>query len=234
MFSPWMTTEKVNIYIYSSQKSYVAGEFHPPQWSGGLAIYQKRCIVVYDNGDRASLRSVCAHELTHLFFESYFSENRRMPPLWLNEGLAVNMEDRSAGAHGQWTQALAVATPARLKPLKQQFSAVSMTDNGNTQEVSDWYLESFGVTKFLMQNRMQFKNFCKLLRDGAAVEQALWNVYRYHTVDDLDTAFREWLFSKESSGGMKSAFSNAQSFNAITFTPFKTGNEIILRPMAHH
>ena len=236
IFSPWMATEKAKIYIYANQKSYVEGEFKPPQWSRGLAIYEKRCIVIYDDGNRESLRSVCSHELTHLFFESFFAETGRMPPLWLNEGLAVMMEDRSAGANGPWTGALKSIVPARLHPLKEHFAITNMTDNGNSQAVSDWYLESFGAVKFLFRSsRLPFKNFCTALRNGVTVDQALWNVYRYRGAADMDTAFHNWLFAKDSGKDTSvGGFNPTQSFSSRSFTPFTIDNSSISMPHAHH
>src|SRR3989338_510051 len=44
MFSPWMAKDKINLFIYSDQESFLAGEFAPPAWSNGLAIYDRKAV----------------------------------------------------------------------------------------------------------------------------------------------------------------------------------------------
>ncbi len=106
MFAPWMMKEKTRIYIYRNQETYLKGEFTPPKWSKGLAYFSKKTIVVYDTGDTVKLLAVIAHELTHLYFESFYGEHIKYPPQWLNEGLAVMMEDLSYSVDSPWSQGL--------------------------------------------------------------------------------------------------------------------------------
>jgi hypothetical protein len=35
-FSPWMSKERISLYIYRDLDSYVNGEFSPPAWSNGV------------------------------------------------------------------------------------------------------------------------------------------------------------------------------------------------------
>src|SRR5579859_615840 len=91
-FSPWMAKERVTLYLYPNSKSYGEGEFHPPAWSNGIAFYDRRIIAVYAHHSPEALDKIIAHEMTHLLFESYWAESHKMPPSWLNEGLAMMEE----------------------------------------------------------------------------------------------------------------------------------------------
>jgi len=226
MFAPWMSTGTVKIYIHASQASFMAGEFAPPPWSRGLAYSDKKTIVIYDDGVRDRLRSVITHELAHLFFESFFKEADAVPPVWLNEGLAVYMEDRADSDKGPWSTALKGTAPARMKPLKTH-CAGGPKEDAPAQQVSDWYLESFALVKFLFTpaTRLQFKNLSVALRNGVPLEQTLWNVYRYRSLSAFEEAWRKWLFAPE--GNAQSASGpvpSAPQFSPIQFKPFSMKN----------
>ena len=69
-------------------------------------------IVVYDEpGKQRELQEVFTHELTHIFTQQFFDSHktgRIMTPTWLDEGLAVFMEDQAAGGAkgGPWSNDL--------------------------------------------------------------------------------------------------------------------------------
>ena len=66
MFSPWMAKERLTLYLYKGRDSYVKGEFQPPEWSNGLAMFDRTAVAVYDQKEdrKKPLRS--RHETTHL------------------------------------------------------------------------------------------------------------------------------------------------------------------------
>src|ERR1700731_5393432 len=41
MFSDWSGKDRANIYLYKDMQAYVHGEFSPPPWSNGVAVYEK-------------------------------------------------------------------------------------------------------------------------------------------------------------------------------------------------
>ena len=217
MFSPWMMREKGKVYIYSSKKTYLGGEFKPPDWSKGLAFIKKKTIVVYDKGDIEKLRAVIAHELTHLYFEGYFEEKFKHPPQWLNEGLAVSMEDKSYGK-GPWHNALKYVPQERYISFSDFFD-IELKKLDSKQQIGDWYLQSFGIVKYLFNpgKRIQFKNFCDLIRAGKKVEEALWSSYRIKSLDDFEQSWLKWLETYANEKEKTSGFPSA-SFN---FTPIK-------------
>ncbi|MDA8244701.1 MAG: peptidase MA family metallohydrolase [Elusimicrobia bacterium] len=229
MFAPWMVKEKTKVYIYSSQQSYLAGEFAPPRWSKGLAFVSKKTIVVYDPEDQGKLKAVIAHELTHLYFEGYFAEKLKYPPQWLNEGLAVYMEESVFPDGGAWSRALAYFPRERRIPF-DSFFATSLDGITGDSRIADWYLQSYGVVMYLYQphKRVQFKAFCDEVRDGETVDMALWKNYRAREGDDFGAKWTAWLdsWTAPSKGGLQPRGPSA-SFNfkpvqlsSFTFTEF--------------
>jgi hypothetical protein len=229
MFAPWMVREKTRIYIYASQQTYLNGEFKPPRWSKGLAYVSKKTIVVYDTGDMQKLKAVIAHELTHLYFESYFAEKLKYPPQWLNEGLAVYMEESVFSQGGPWSRALAYFPVERRFPFENFFS-LKLDELQPDSRIADWYLQAYGVVLYLYRphSRVQFKAFCEAVRAGKPVTAALWDNYRVREGGDLGRKWSAWLqtYSKTGADGMpmgtRSASFNFKpvQFSSFTFTDF--------------
>lgn len=228
MFAPWMVRERSRIYIYSSAQDYLRGEFHPPPWSKGLAFVQKKTIVVYDTGDIMKLKAVIAHELTHLYFESYFAEKLKYPPQWLNEGLAVNMEESVYPNGGPWTKALPYFSPARRIPF-DRFFGTRTDDLHSDAQIADWYLQAFGTVKYLYQphKRLQFKAFCEAIRDGESVNDALWSYYRTREGADFSRKWTAWLQSfsdKETAAGTEASADDNFQFKPMQLSSFQFTN----------
>jgi hypothetical protein len=198
MFSPWMAKERINLYIYADKESYLGGEFSPPEWSNGVAVYGRRAVAMPAMKDPRQLVLVLAHETTHLLFDSYWREQRKTPPHWLNEGLAM-LEEADSPEKPEtsvWYQKMADADPKRFPDLEAFFEISPQTDlHGDKEAVGEWYVQAYAVTHFLLRkhSRLQFKSFCGHLRDGRPVAEALWLTYRYRKVGDLDRKWRAWV-----------------------------------------
>ncbi|MEW5951734.1 MAG: hypothetical protein GX447_04030 [Elusimicrobia bacterium] len=217
MFAPWMTKNKTNIYIYSSQENYLKGEFAPPTWSKGLAFYDKKAVVVYDMGDIEKLKSTLAHELTHLYFESYFSEKMKTPPQWLNEGLAVFMEDLTYESEGPWKRALKFTMPEKFLKFSVFFDT-KIENLDSSEKISNWYLQAYGIVSYLYRpnKRLAFKNLCDLIREDYKIEKNLWEAYRFRTASDLELEWKKWLIQDKET--QKKALIDNAGFG---FKPFK-------------
>lgn len=134
----WMLSGKANVYVYQNRQSFLHNEPVASSWSGAFFSPEDNRIVMYDEPNNTdSMMSQFSHELTHLFVENFFNPPGEKftlePPIWLNEGLAVNIEDISADFKGGvWANDLIVinilsaaekkALLSRLKN-KQKFSA---------------------------------------------------------------------------------------------------------------
>lgn len=198
MFSPWMAKDKINLYVYQDAESYLNGEFQPPKWSNGLAVYERRAVILPGMKDPRKLLQVMAHETTHLLFDSFWREAHKEPPSWINEGLAMLQEADSPEKPetSVWYQQMVLADPKRFPSLEAFFAVTPTKDlHDNEAAVGEWYVQAYSVTHFLLRkhSRLQFKGFCGHLRDGKPVAEALWLSYRYRTVAELDKKWRAWL-----------------------------------------
>ncbi|WP_428075816.1 DUF2268 domain-containing putative Zn-dependent protease [Candidatus Avelusimicrobium luingense] len=103
-FIPWMMSNRVRVFVYQDHKSYLRHEPNAKAWTRAVAYPTRGEIVVYDEpGKQRELQEVFTHELTHIFTQQFFDSHktgRIMTPTWLDEGLAVFMEDQSAGSKG--------------------------------------------------------------------------------------------------------------------------------------
>ncbi|MFH1723147.1 MAG: hypothetical protein ABII00_00855 [Elusimicrobiota bacterium] len=198
MFAPWMAKERVKIYLYKTRESYLHGKFQPPSWSTGIAVQEEKLIATFEFPSREEFLDVIGHELTHLLFEGYWAEVKKTPPVWLNEGLSMIEEspDRSRPEKSRWYQAMAFLTDRTVIPLSRYVRMNPGRDLGSNKDaVTLWYVQAYSLVHFLYRRhtRLQFFNFCGLLRDGTRLERALWKVYRYQSLERLEAAWKRWL-----------------------------------------
>ena len=96
---PWMMSDKVRVFVYQDHSSYLKHEPNAQAWTRALAYPTRGEIVVYDEpGKQQELKEVFTHELVHIFTQKFFDKyktGRLMTPAWLDEGLAVYMEDQA-------------------------------------------------------------------------------------------------------------------------------------------
>ena len=103
-FIPWMMAGRVRVFVYQDHQSYLRHEPNAKAWTRAMAYPTRGEVVVYDEpGKQRELQEVFTHELTHIFTQQFFDSHktgRIMTPTWLDEGLAVFMEDQTAGTKG--------------------------------------------------------------------------------------------------------------------------------------
>ena len=242
MFSPWMGRERINLYLYKDQEAYVKGEFTPPAWSNGLAIFQLKAVALPGMKDRRKLLQVMAHETTHLLFEGYFREQNSQAPVWINEGLAMLQEADSPEKPetSEWYQGMTALEPAQFLPLEYFFTITPTQDmkDENKKTVGNWYIQAYSITHYLLRkhSRLQFKSFCSELRDGKTPAEALWKVYRYRSLADFDKRWKAWLAdpihkrriaalaaSQREESGEEPTKATGKGRSLGSFKPFSTG-----------
>jgi len=198
LFENWSSGGRVAVYLYKDQRSYAAGEFRPPPWSNGVAIYDKRTIAIPTMRTAQQMLRVLAHENTHIIFVNYFRESHRDPPHWVNEGLAMLEEADSPDRpqSSQWYQGMVAVDASRWFPLETFFRISPTEDLRNDQkQVELFYVQAYSVTHFLVRKHtpLQFKAFCDRLRDGQDVASALRLAYHYRSVGEFEGRWRQWL-----------------------------------------
>ncbi len=183
---PWMADRKTDVFLYEDHAHYLAGRFHPPAWSGGLLTTQdgEPALAVFEPLDT----SIVAHELTHLYFHSYFGEVQ--PPSWLNEGLAGMLQGEALALPDSREKGPVLAAVA---PLAAFFESRPGRDMPSAW-VSSWYRQAHSVVRFLKRGHieMKFADFCALLKEGAQVEDALKKVYEYDDLAAFEAAWHKW------------------------------------------
>ena len=194
---PWLMGGSANVYVYQNRKDFLDNEPVASDWSGAFFSPENNRIVMYDEPDNVNkMLSQFQHELTHLFVENYFcppGSKKPEPPVWLNEGLAVNMEDITNKTNGDiWAHDLIVmnllpsskSPAANLKaprPITDatvrfiKFSDFVKNDSYDSAvaagKVDDWYMQAYAMVRFLFkpynnqypEKRIQFEQFTKLL-----------------------------------------------------------------------
>ncbi|MBR4508964.1 MAG: hypothetical protein IKP23_05825 [Elusimicrobiaceae bacterium] len=194
---PWLMGGRARVYVYQNRKNFLDHEPVASDWSGAFFSPENNRIVMYDEPDNnKKMLSQFQHELTHLFLENYYSpkgSNKPEPPVWLNEGLAVNMEDITNNASGGvWAHDLVVMNfiPAPKSPAADlkaprpitnvdvqfiKFTDFIKNDSYDNAvaagKVQDWYMQAYAMVRFLFkpynnqypEKRIQFEQFTKLL-----------------------------------------------------------------------
>lgn len=194
---PWLMGGSANVYVYQNRQDFLAHEPVASDWSGAFFSPENNRIVMYDEPDNVSkMLSQFEHELTHLFVENYFcppGSNKPEPPVWINEGLAVNMEDiTNKASGGVWARDLIVMNllPSSKSPAANlraprpisnatvrflKFSDFVQKDSYDSAvaagKVEDWYMQAYAMVRFLFkpynsqypEKRIQFEQFTKLL-----------------------------------------------------------------------
>lgn len=194
---PWLMGGRAKVYVYQNRNNFLNHEPVASNWSGAFFSPENNRIVMYDEPDNVGkMLSQFQHELTHLFVENYFcpkGTGKPEPPVWLNEGLAVNMEDiTNKTSGGVWANDLIVMNmiPSAKSPAAS-LRAPTPVSQSNVQflkftdfvkndsydsavaagKVQDWYMQAYAMVRFLFkpynnqypEKRIQFEQFTKLL-----------------------------------------------------------------------
>ena len=143
-FIPWMMSGRVRVFVYQDYQSYLRHEPNAKAWTRALAYPTRGEIVVYDEpGKNQELKEVFTHELTHIFTQQFFDSHktgRIMTPTWLDEGLAVLMEDQAYNG-------------AKGGPWNNDFKTLNFQRDPSTEVASFGSSSMFGSAKKLTSKR---------------------------------------------------------------------------------
>lgn len=213
----WLWDKRVKIYIHKDHKAYLAAS-KMPEWSHGMADYENKQIMSYLRGD-GFLDSILPHEIAHLLFRDFVGFTGEIP-LWLDEGVAQWEEKKRRPYYKQvMRQAFAdrkiLSIPdmmslniRRIKTDDELYirytshkgDPVILLVTGD-HLINLYYLESVSLVGFLIEKygTKKFTVFCRELRDGKTVAEALKQAYPYSMKDlnDLDMKWREYVEGAE-------------------------------------
>lgn len=160
----WMIPGKVSVEVYQDKKSFlIHNRDIAENWSGALFDPDRNIIVMYDEPkNQEQMMKKFTHELTHLFVENTFNPPNskappKEPPVWLNEGLAVNMEDIAQTPRGGiWQNDLVVINI--FSGGEHESLKVRKQTGGLTQQEKD------GLRKFAVSDKIVFfQNFADFI-----------------------------------------------------------------------
>ncbi len=192
-FAPWASQDKVEVFLFKDAASYAA-HTGMPKWAGAHVNLNTRQVYGYES---ERFQRAMAHEMAHLFFDSYFLVKKKHPPLWLNEGVATLME-YEYGAEYEKAGIERMVANGPVMPLNQ-FFAYQYRHSGpqNSKQVAHWYAQSYSVIKFLMRrfSNAQFVTFCEKIRSGAPIDDALSAAYglQMNNTKSLEKLWREGI-----------------------------------------
>ncbi len=210
----WTWNNRVKVYIYPDHASYLKATGRP-EWSHGMANYAEKVIISYRWGEGFA-DTILPHEIAHLVFRDFVGFKSDIP-LWLDEGVSQWAETKNREARKQEVlkdfakgelislgDLLAMNLPAISKYENVQIRA-GVGKGGKsgvlflnpTAAVRVYYLESFSLVGFMIERygSLKFADFCRQLRDGHSVEEAIRRAYspQMKNLNDLETNWIKYL-----------------------------------------
>jgi len=186
----FMPSTPYQIVIFASHEEYIE-KTKQPEWSGGITV--GNAILTYNS---ESMKSVLAHEMTHLVFNEYLGRSD-MNLVWLNEGLAVHIQIGTYPEENQkmYAQAVAKELAANPLPFDKMLSFVPLRDGGDT--VDKWYKQVGSVVSFMLEKggHVGFSMLLRELKNGSDINSALASAYpgKWDNTAKLEQAWKQTL-----------------------------------------
>jgi hypothetical protein len=214
----WTWDNRVKIYIYPDHDSYIKATSQP-DWSQGLADYKKKQIISYA-WSKGFVDSLLPHEITHLIFRDFVGFKGQIP-LWLDEGVAQWSEKNKRKQIEGIVKELYLNNALisledmmkldvrRLKDKEKVYIRSIRTKEGQRgilflsaeNLVNTYYVQAVSLVEFLIDRygADSFANFCRQLRDGKDLEEALKFAYPMSVrgMAELEDKWREYIAGKK-------------------------------------
>ncbi len=165
---------KILVMLFDQKQSYI--DFTKrPAWSGASSDLQSDTMYVIE---KTGFYSLTVHELTHLYFDSYFLPH--LSPLWLSEGVAVYMQIYTTKQKPGWAQRSMqrILDQGQLIPFEEMMSAQTLK-NYPQDKAELWYTQAYSLVDYLLNTRSrdEFYKLCSELKNGTPIHQALYRAY---------------------------------------------------------
>ncbi|MFH1593566.1 MAG: hypothetical protein ABID09_02585 [Candidatus Omnitrophota bacterium] len=210
----WLWDNRAKIYLYPDRETYLemTGQ---PYWSEGLAEYSDKKISSFILSEMF-VESILPHEMAHLIFRDFVGFKGEVP-LWLDEGVAqwaempkrqiikrtakhlyntdslLSIEDMMGLDIRGFTQKDMVY----IRPTQTKEGEPSMLFLSLDRLISNYYVQGVSLVDFLIgeYGSQRFAHFCRQLRDGKKMEEALRFAYPTYirSISDLEDKWREYL-----------------------------------------
>lgn len=187
----WTWDNRCKIYIFPTKESYLRST-NQPEWSGGAADIQNRAIYSYKQS-KNFLTSLLPHELTHLIFRDFVGFTGTIP-LWLDEGLAQFEEkEKILDLREKVKQ---IVEQKKQIPLAQ-LMVLDIRGSKETRFVALFYAQASMLVGYLIEEHGsdKFTHFCRQLRDGKTIEEALTFAYpgKFRTIEALEASWIDYV-----------------------------------------
>lgn len=210
----WTWDKRVKIHVHSGRDVYLKSGNYPP-WSEGIADYQKKAIISFA-GSKGFMDSILPHEIAHLIFRDFIGIQANIP-LWLDEGVAQWAEEQKQSQIKSLVKLMyqrdslltledMMKLDIRLITQKNNvYIRPSITRTGDKGVlfltgdalVNSYYIQAASLVSFMIDKygSLSFSEFCRALRDGKSVEDALKSVYYSHIRDlgEFESAWRKYI-----------------------------------------
>lgn len=184
----WQWENRVKIYIYTTRDEYLKATLQP-KWSHGIADYTKKEISSYYWSEEF-LQSILPHEITHLIFRDYVGFKGEIP-LWLDEGVAQWEEPAKRAVVRQVMKS--VLEKGKALTIEQLMAFTLGGKEEDEEAVTNFYIQAVSVIDFLIREygSQNFIHFCRQLRDGKSLNEALKFTYPT-SIRDLNQLEEKW------------------------------------------
>lgn len=210
----WTWGKRAKIYIYANHEAFLKAT-NQPNWSEGMADYAKKEIISYIQS-KGFLESILPHEMAHLIFRDFVGF-KGIIPLWIDEGVSqwsekVKRKEMDALAKQLFAKDALISVDdmmkldiRRLSEIDRVYIRPTRTKDGRAgilflstdNLVNTFYIQSVSLVGFLISKygTDRFTHFCRELRDGKALEEALRSAYPSYiaSLADLEFAWRKYL-----------------------------------------
>lgn len=187
----WQWDNRVKIYVYETQEDYIE-ETGRQSWSHGFADYDNKIIYSYE-WKQGFLESLLPHEITHLIFRDFVGKQGEVPT-WLDEGVAQWEEvEKRNSVREMMRFYLKDGKGYSLKGL----TTVDIQNVSNQLAVQIFYVQAASIVDFLVARygSEQFIFFCRQLRDGKDIDEALRFAYptKLSNSKEMEEEWKEYI-----------------------------------------
>ena len=210
----WTWDNRVKIYIYPDHNSFLKAS-NQPSWSHGMADYTNKSILSYSGSERF-IDGMLPHETAHLIFRDFVGFKGEVP-VWLDEGVAqwaeplkremVKDVSRQLLDSGKFfsvkdmvnldIRKVASDDTVKIRSIRGQDGKRVLFSLRGDAVVNTYYIEAVSLVGFLIgrYGASSFTDFCRQLRDGKSLEEALRFAYptRINNIEELEDAWLKYL-----------------------------------------
>jgi hypothetical protein len=210
----WTWDKRCKIYLYADHDSFIKASNHPA-WAGGMADYDTKTIMSYF-GSKEFTDTILPHEIAHLIFRDFVGFKGAVP-LWLDEGVAQWTEEKKRAEvkkvvkemlkrNGLLTMEDMMKLPINniksgdnvyIRPTRTRSGEKGVLFLTGNNLITAYYIQSVSLVGFLIEKfgKNDFAGFCRALRDGKNLEEALVAVYstHIHNLADFDDQWKDYI-----------------------------------------